>query len=137
MVGPRPLSSVQEVMRKAAVFAVPCVTASTSDRDGLPTVMLEAMAWGTPVVATSVTGIPEVVQNERTGLLLDERQPEKFAAALRRLLDDAALRMKLATAAREVVERDFDIHCNATKLREIFAASHRRAAPPLTLAEVG
>jgi glycosyltransferase involved in cell wall biosynthesis len=136
LMGPRPLSYVQEAMRKAAVFACPCVTASTGDRDGLPTVLLEAMAWGTPVVATSVTGIPEIVKNERTGLLIDERQPRALAAGLQRLLDDEQLRVRLAIAAREAVERDFDIHCNAAKLREVFAES-RRTAPALTLAEVG
>jgi glycosyltransferase involved in cell wall biosynthesis len=99
-------------------------------------VLLEAMAWGTPVVATSVTGIPEIVKNERTGLLIDERQPRALAAGLQRLLDDEQLRVRLAIAAREAVERDFDIHCNAAKLREVFAES-RRTAPALTLAEVG
>jgi glycosyltransferase involved in cell wall biosynthesis len=137
LIGPRPLSYVGEAMRTAAAFAVPCVTASTGDRDGLPTVLLEAMAWGTPVVATLVTGIPEVVENEQTGLLIEERQPHKLAAALQRLLDDADLRVKLALAAREAVERDFDIHRNAAKLRDVFFEERRDAAPALTLAEVG
>jgi colanic acid/amylovoran biosynthesis glycosyltransferase len=137
LVGPRPLTYVKQAMREAAVFAVPCVTASTGDRDGLPTVMLESMALGTPVVATSVTGIPEVVQHERTGLLLEERRPEEFAAALKRMLDDPELGARMAVAARDVIEQDFDIHRNAAKLREVFAACHRPAAPALTLAEVG
>ncbi len=137
LVGPRPLSYVQEAMREAAVSAVPCVTASTGDRDGLPTVLLEAMALGTPVVATSVTGIPEIVHNERTGILIDERQPQELAAAIQRLLSDARLRVRLAVAAREVIERNFDIHRNAAELRDIFSAGRQVNPPALTLAEVG
>jgi glycosyltransferase involved in cell wall biosynthesis len=137
LVGSRPLSDVQQSVREAAVIAVPCVTASTGDRDGLPMVLLEAMALGTPAVATSVTGIPEVVRHEETGLLIPERRPPQLAAALQRLLDDADLRVKLATAARGFIERQFDIHRNSAQLRDFFTASHCAAAPNLSLAEVG
>jgi glycosyltransferase involved in cell wall biosynthesis len=137
MVGPRPLAYVKAAIRQAATLVVPSVTASTGDRDGLPTVLLEAMALGTPCIATSVTGIPEVVRHEETGLLVPERHPEALANAMHRLLIDADLRVGIAGAARCQVEVDFNIHQNAAKLRNVFSSCARPASGLLALAEVG
>ena len=96
--GPLPAHRVQEVVAAAGVLAAPCVHAADGDRDGLPTVLLEAMAVGTPCVSTPVAGIPEAVLADRTGLLVGERDPGALARAIERVLDDAALRVRLATA---------------------------------------
>ena len=120
MHGALPQGQVRSVVQSAAVFAAPCVVGADGNRDGLPTVLLEAMAVGTPCVATPVTGIPEVVQDGRTGLLVPERDPAALAAALARLLDDAPLRVRLASAARQLVEREFDVHRQAARLRPLF-----------------
>jgi glycosyltransferase involved in cell wall biosynthesis len=122
LLGPRPQTEVMKMMREAAVFACPCVVGRDGNRDGLPTVLLEAMALGTPCVATDVTGIPELVRDGETGLCVPEGDPEALAMALARVLEDAALRQKLARAGRALVEREFDQHANAARLREIFAA---------------
>ena len=90
---------------RAAVLAAPCVTGTDGNADGLPTVLLEAMALGTPVVATPVTGIPELVRHGETGLLVPERDPRALADALATLLDDQALGAGLALQGRAVVER--------------------------------
>jgi glycosyltransferase involved in cell wall biosynthesis len=121
LLGALPQGPVREVVAGAAVFVAPCVVGSDGNRDGLPTVLLEAMALGTPAVATPVTGIPEAVQHGRTGLLVPERDPAALAAALGRLLDDADLRVRFAAAARELVELEFDVHRQAGRLRLIFA----------------
>jgi colanic acid/amylovoran biosynthesis glycosyltransferase len=136
LAGPRPLTYVQQAIRQAAVLAVPSVTASTGDRDGLPMVLLEAMALGTPCVASSVTGIPEAIWNGETGLLVPERQPETLASALQRLLSDVDLGIETACAARKLIEDEFEIHRNAAILREVFSGCHAKA-PNLALAEVG
>lgn len=132
MPGPLPQGRVREVVQGAAVFAAPCVVGTDGNRDGLPTVLLEAMALGTPCVATPVTGIPEAVCDGETGLLVPEADPVALAAGLGRLLDDAALRVHLAERARALVEQKFDVERAAATLRRVFAGTAVR--PTLTVA---
>ena len=114
---------VREYMQRAAVLAVPCVVAANGDRDGLPTVLLEAMALGTPCVGTDVTGIPEVIEHERTGLMVQQRDAPALAAACETLLTDPARREPLARAARAHIEQRFDADRNAARLRVLFEAA--------------
>ena len=123
LAGERPQSDVVRVIRESAVLAAPSVVSKDGDRDGLPTVLLEAMALGAPCVATDVTGIPEVVQHDRTGLLVRQNDPAALAAALKRLLDDGALRQRLSENARRLIETKFDVHRNTTRLRELFLSA--------------
>ena len=95
------------------------------DRDGLPNILFEAMALGTPCVSTDVTGIPEVVRDGETGLIVPQHDPEALAAALERLLTNPALRVQLATQARHLIEAEFDIRRNAARRRVLFQAADR------------
>jgi glycosyltransferase involved in cell wall biosynthesis len=133
--GPLPQDATHDLMRRATVFAAPVVVAPDGDRDGLPTVLLEAMALGTPVVTTGVTGIPEAVQDGRTGLVVPERAPYALADAIERLLDDAALRTRLVTNARVLVEREFTASRQARELAALRAGRTRiaRAAAPMAV----
>jgi glycosyltransferase involved in cell wall biosynthesis len=128
--GPLPADAVARIVHAASVFAAPCVQAADGDRDGLPTVLLEAMALGTPCVSTPVTGIPEALQHGRTGLLVPERAPDALADAISVLLDDADLRLRLARAARAHVEERFDRATQAAQL----AALHAPALAPAVVA---
>jgi colanic acid/amylovoran biosynthesis glycosyltransferase len=128
LAGPQPHAELIGTFREAAVVAAPCVIGTDGDRDGLPTVLLEAMALGVPCVSTTVTGIPELVRDGVTGLCVPPRDPQALAAALERLLDDADLRVDLATRARRSIEQDFDIRRNAAHLREWFAVVRAAAA---------
>jgi colanic acid/amylovoran biosynthesis glycosyltransferase len=132
LIGPRSQREVAGIVRHAAAFAAPCVVGRDGNRDGLPTVLLEAMALGTPCVATDVTGIPEILHHDRTGIGVPQHAPRALAAGLERLLDDPALRVRLAREARRLIERDFDVHTQAALVRQTFAgaeaASIRRAA---------
>lgn len=127
LAGPRPQRAVIAAVQGAAVFAAPCVVGSDNNQDGLPTVLLEAMALGTPCVATPVTGIPEAIRHNDTGLLVPQHDPAALAAALQRLLDNAELRVHLATSARQLIEARFNVEHSAARLRAIFAAA--AAAP--------
>jgi glycosyltransferase involved in cell wall biosynthesis len=115
-------------VRQAAALAAPCVVAADGNRDGLPTVLLEGMALGTPCVATPVTGIPEAVRPNHTGLLVPPEDPGALAKALARLIDDADLRVELATNGRALVEREFDVRQTSEHLRDVLVtATHMRA----------
>jgi glycosyltransferase involved in cell wall biosynthesis len=93
------------------------------DRDGLPNVIQESLALGTPVVSTDVTGIPEVVRHGERGLLVPQRDPPALAAALERLLSDSELRIELASRARRFMEAEFNIHHNTARRRALFHAA--------------
>ena len=125
LLGPRPQKEVVQFIQQAAVFAAPCVIGSDGNRDGLPTVLLEAMALGTPCVATDVTGIPEVIRDHQTGRLVGQHDPNQLADALEKLLDDGALREKLARQARTLIEEEFDCHHTAAMVRSVFQESAR------------
>jgi len=114
---------VMHLVQEAAVFAAPCIVGADGDRDGLPTVLLEAMALGTPCVSTDVTGIPEILHDGETGLMVPQHDAVALADALERLLADGALRARLARHARSLMEQQFDIHRNTARMREIFAAA--------------
>ncbi|HZI67596.1 MAG TPA: glycosyltransferase family 4 protein [Thermoanaerobaculia bacterium] len=123
LTGAQPRGEVVRSIQEAAVLAAPCVVGDDGNRDGLPTVLLEAMALGTPCVSTDVTGIPEVLRDGETGLMVPPRNPEALAAAIERLLEDAVLRVALAGRARRRIESDFDVHRNTEQLRELFCAA--------------
>ena len=111
---------VLQLYRRASVFSLPCIVASTGDRDGLPTSVLEAMALGTPVVSTSMSGLAELVVHERTGLTVPEGEPFALADALDRLLRDGDLARRLAAAARLQVESHFSLDSSVSHLRTLF-----------------
>lgn len=123
LIGARPQRDVMEIVRSAALFAAPCVVADDGDRDGLPTVLVESMALGTPVIASDIVGIAEVVRHEDTGLLVRPRDPAHLAEALMRLLRSTDLQRSLAQRARHLVEREFSVHTNAAALRSFFTGA--------------
>jgi glycosyltransferase involved in cell wall biosynthesis len=130
LAGPRPQGAVIEAVRGAAALVLPCVVGEDGDRDGLPTVILEAMALGTPCVSTDVTGIPEAVRDGDTGLAVAQHDPDALAAAIERLLFDPALRVRLAVNARQLIEREFDVRRNAARLRAVFDDAAATAGSP-------
>jgi glycosyltransferase involved in cell wall biosynthesis len=126
IVGPRPQMEVIREMQNAAVLAVPCIVCPDGDRDGLPNVIQEALALGTPVVSTDVTGIPEIVRHEETGLQVAQHDPAALSAALGRLLTEPQLRVRLAAGGRHLMEQEFDIRRNTEHRRAIFFSGVRQ-----------
>lgn len=107
-VGRQPSSDVPGWYSRCRVFLLPSVVARSGDMEGLPVVLLEAMAAGRPVVATSVGGIPEVVIHRRTGLLVEPESHTALARAINELLDSQAAAEKMGEVARRWVRRKFD-----------------------------
>ena len=118
LVGPRPQDEVLRAYRRATVFALPCIVASDGNRDGLPTVLLEAMAAGLPVVSTRLVGVPEIIEHGVDGCLVEPGDSAALAASLARMLQDVDLRDRLAHAGRRKVGLHFDVRRNVTQLRE-------------------
>ncbi|MFB9993214.1 glycosyltransferase [Deinococcus oregonensis] len=99
---------VREWMRAARVFCLPSITASNGDTEGLPTVILEAMAMGLPTVTTDSAGNPEAVTHGQTGWVVPERDEAGLAHALLTLLEDSELRRNFRAAALDDVRARFD-----------------------------
>jgi glycosyltransferase involved in cell wall biosynthesis len=107
-------------MRDALAVCVPSMEAASGDAEGLPNVVLEAMAEGAPVVASRHAGIGEAVEDGRTGLLVPPGDATALAAALRRLLDAPDTARAMGQEARRVALDRFDAMTQSRRLEEIF-----------------
>jgi glycosyltransferase involved in cell wall biosynthesis len=105
---------------RAEVFALSPMVVSNGDRDGIPNVLGEAMAAGIPVVSTAISGIPELIEHNRTGLLVPPRDPHALAEALEQLLIDEMLRKRLGTEARAQVTASRGLADSVRPLAELF-----------------
>jgi glycosyltransferase involved in cell wall biosynthesis len=119
------------VFRRADIFALAPFVTEDGDRDGVPNVLVEAMACGLPVVSTAVSGIPELVVPDSNGLLVAPHDPDALANALAALLDDPARRAQLGVEARRSVVESFDLRAAACELAALFggAAAWHTARP--------
>src|SRR5262249_22675985 len=97
-----------EKFAQSDIFVLAPRITENGDRDGIPNVIAEAMATGVPVVSSLVSGIPEMVVDNETGLLVAPRDPAGLADAMERLLSDPALGRRLAANARARLDHSFD-----------------------------
>jgi colanic acid/amylovoran biosynthesis glycosyltransferase len=119
---------VIELLSEIDVLAAPSVPTRTGKREGIPVALMEAMSAGVPVVASAISGIPELVRDEVNGLLVPPRDPAALAAALRRMHDDPVLRGRLAASGRATVVADFNLRRSAVRLAASFTTSGVPAA---------
>jgi glycosyltransferase involved in cell wall biosynthesis len=110
-------------LQSVNALVVPSIPTSNGRREGIPVVLMEAMASGKPVVASGISGIPELVEDQISGLLVPPRQPQAIADALIRLYRDQQLRNRLGQSGRLKVEREFDLFKNSTQLLQAFSES--------------
>jgi colanic acid/amylovoran biosynthesis glycosyltransferase len=115
--GPRPHAEVKQRLRDAHVFVLPSVSATDGDVEGIPVALMEAMAAGLTVVSTYHSGIPELIDDHKTGFLAPERDVEALARQLTWVAENPNLCEPIARAARKKIEADF----NADVLNERFA----------------
>ena len=100
----------------AAIYVQPSVIAPNGEMDAMPVPLIDAMASGKAVIASAISGIPEVVVHGETGLLVDPANPRMLADAIRTLARDPGLRARLGANAKEKVAREFDLETSAKKL---------------------
>jgi colanic acid/amylovoran biosynthesis glycosyltransferase len=120
LVGARTRPQVAAELATADVLAAPSVPTRAGKREGIPVALMEAMSSGTAVVASALSGIPELVEDGVSGLLAPPGDARALADALRRLHDDPALRSRLAQAGRERVLTEFDVERSAAQLARRF-----------------
>lgn len=111
---------VKELLEKAAVFALPCRIAPNGDRDGIPNVLAEAMSMQVCVVSTGISGIPEIVEHEKSGFLLKPDQTMQLAETLKMLLENPQIRTQTGIAARQRVIEIFNKQQKCDELVDIF-----------------
>lgn len=116
LLGSQPQERVRELLREHDVFALGCVVAADGDVDGIPVSLMEAMAMGIPVVSTRVSGIPELVEHERTGLLATPADPEDLADKLTIVWQSPERAARMARDARQTIEDEFAQSHNAERL---------------------
>jgi len=109
-------------MNGGDVYVLPCVWASDDDVDGLPQMLMEAMACGLPAISTRLVGIPDLIIHEKTGLLVEPREVEPLADALERLAKDEALCQRLAEEGRRHLLEHFDLATCLEPLLDQFRA---------------
>lgn len=115
--------ALSAIYAASTIFALPCQILDSGDRDGIPNVLVEAMAMALPVVSTNISGIPELIEQRRNGLLVPEQDAGALAGALATLLDSPALRHQLGIAARATVVRSFDAWETTNALHALFMAA--------------
>jgi glycosyltransferase involved in cell wall biosynthesis len=118
--GERSQQELIPIFQRADLFALAPFVTGDGDRDGIPNVLVEAMACGLPVVSAAVAGIPELVRHGENGLLVAPRDVDALAAALAALLDDQARRERMGAAARRTVVEQFDLRAAARQIAALF-----------------
>ena len=115
-----PHREVPRLLKCADLFLMPSLITPSGDRDGIPNVVLEALSQEVPVVATDVSGLPEVIRPPETGWLAKPSDPEALARAVREACADQAEARRRASAGRELVAREFDSVRNYSRLKALF-----------------
>ena len=114
--GPQPSPRVAELVSAADVLVLPSVVTPEGKMEGLPVALMESLAVETPVVASAISGIPELVEDGVTGLLVPPGDPQALAGALARLAADPELRARLGRAGRARVAAEYELHANVAAL---------------------
>lgn len=126
--GPVAQAAVLDAYRRADLFALMSRQAADGDRDGLPNVLMEAQSQALAVMATEISAIPELITTERNGVLVAPGDIDGAAAALERLIADAALRDRLGNAGRRVVHEQFSLEPCIESLARRFGLAAAAAA---------
>ncbi|MBA4313399.1 MAG: hypothetical protein C0417_12315 [Chlorobiaceae bacterium] len=118
--GGQPQTTVVRAMEEADIVVIPSATAPNGDKEGVPVVLMEAMAMGLPVVSTLHSGIPELVQDGKTGFLVPENDSDALAQRINQLLATPALRLQMGKEGRKIVTTSYDHRVEMQRLEHLF-----------------
>ncbi len=138
LLGQQPRPRVYELLEQADIMILPSVATRSGRQEGIPVALMEALAMAKPCISTAISGIPELIEDGRTGLLVPERDAQALADAVQQLHDDPEMGRQLAQTGREKVLREFNLYTTARSLydRLISADMQPSVAAPASLQEV-
>jgi colanic acid/amylovoran biosynthesis glycosyltransferase len=125
LLGARPEHVVAEMMGESTLFVLPSIIASDGQMEGIPVALMEAMSSGRAVVSTSISGIPELVENGVNGLLVPPGDPEALASAMRTLLENRERARDMGLRGQQKVRAEFVLPDCVAQLRQRLAAELR------------
>jgi glycosyltransferase involved in cell wall biosynthesis len=127
LTGPQTQAQIALRLAHATIFVLPCTREEGGGMDNLPTVIMEAMAAGLPVISTPLGGIPEMVEQDVNGELVPERSPAAICAAMERLISDPERARRLGDRGRQMAREKFSIETSAEALLRVFGNMTRPA----------
>jgi colanic acid/amylovoran biosynthesis glycosyltransferase len=120
-------TQVRNLLQSSNVFALACRTDNAGDRDGIPVALMEAMACGVPVISGDLPAIRELVAPDVSGLLVNASKPADWADAFNKLATDAEFRQSVIAGGRAMVQQEFDLETNVTRLQGMLEKTVRRS----------
>ena len=120
MLGPKPQHQVIQILNRAHILLAPSVTDKNGDQEGIPVVLMEALAIGLPIVSTQHSGIPELIQDTVTGFLVPERDVEALFDKLKYLVKHPEMWLEMGRHGRNYVQEHYDINKLNDRLVEIY-----------------
>jgi glycosyltransferase involved in cell wall biosynthesis len=129
LTGPRQEHEVVQLLNGASLFALPCVREADGGSDNLPTVIMEAMACALPIISTPIAGIPEMIEQDVTGILVPEKSPSELAVAITRIFEHREAARKMGIRGRESVLKKFSTQCTTRHLKHLLIR-HGQVIPP-------
>ncbi|MBX7158455.1 MAG: glycosyltransferase family 4 protein [Verrucomicrobiae bacterium] len=120
LLGPQSQNFIIDKLQKSYLFVLPCVTEKDGGKDNLPTVIVEAMACGLPIISTHLAGVPEMVTHEKNGLLVEEKNVPQLVAALETLLKNPEQVAQFGKKSRQFTEEKFALTITTQQLKNLF-----------------
>lgn len=118
--GVKDSKSVKAILKQSDLLVVPSIWSDKDGQDGIPVALMEAMASGIPVIASNISGIPELVIDRETGLLVEPKNEQVLAEKMLEVLTDKELQSRLAVAGRRKIETEFNIDKSVGQLVQLF-----------------
>ena len=122
-------TDIVDLLAQSSIFVFPAIHDSSGDSDNLPTVLIEAMASNLPVIATGIAGIPEIVQHNGNGILVQEKDAAQLANAIRDLAFNQDLLEKYGNLSRKIAAEKFSLSNTVAELRSIFSRFNLTCVP--------